>query len=83
MVRISDNVCSESGMTLIQFCVQVLNAQERRRLAIKFLRAANWNKELGLYASRFVKRREELLFALSMRTVNTTEEIKAESVFIH
>ncbi|KAF8183486.1 hypothetical protein K438DRAFT_1974964 [Mycena galopus ATCC 62051] len=62
----------------IKECYNVLNAQERRRLAIKFLRAANWNKELGLYASRFVKRREELLFALSMRTVNTTEEIKAD-----
>jgi hypothetical protein len=61
----------------------VLNAQERRSVGIKFLKASVWNKELGSYAARFTNRREELTFALSMRTVVTMEEMNAKCVFFN
>ncbi|KAJ7318795.1 hypothetical protein DFH08DRAFT_754688 [Mycena albidolilacea] len=61
----------------IEECYNVLNAQERRSVGIKFLKASAWNKELGSYAARFTNRREELTFALSMRTVVTMEEMNA------
>ncbi|KAJ7830412.1 hypothetical protein B0H14DRAFT_2593325 [Mycena olivaceomarginata] len=61
----------------IEECYNVLNAQEKRSVGIKFLKASVWNKELGSYAARFTNRREELTFALSMRTVVTMEEMNA------
>ncbi|KAF7375650.1 hypothetical protein MSAN_00454100 [Mycena sanguinolenta] len=61
----------------IEECYNVLNAQEKRSLAIKFLKAASWNKELGVYASRFTNRRDELTFALSLRTAITIEEMNS------
>ncbi|KAF7375648.1 hypothetical protein MSAN_00453900 [Mycena sanguinolenta] len=61
----------------IEECYNVLNAQEKRSIGIKFLKAGAWNKELGAYASRFANRREELTFALSMRTAVTIEEMNS------
>ncbi|KAJ7846703.1 hypothetical protein B0H14DRAFT_2583962 [Mycena olivaceomarginata] len=61
----------------IEECYNVLNAQEKRSIGIKFLKASSWNKELGSYAARFTNRREELTFALSMRIVVTMEEMNA------
>ncbi|KAJ7240155.1 hypothetical protein B0H12DRAFT_57866 [Mycena haematopus] len=61
----------------IEDCYNVLNAQEKRSIGIKFLKATAWNKELGSYASRFTNRREELTFALSMRTAVTIEEMNS------
>ncbi|KAF7375676.1 hypothetical protein MSAN_00456800 [Mycena sanguinolenta] len=61
----------------IEECYNVLNTQEKRSIGIKFLKAGAWNKELGAYASRFVNRREELTFALSMRTAVTIEEMNS------
>ncbi|KAK7058060.1 hypothetical protein R3P38DRAFT_2599651 [Favolaschia claudopus] len=59
----------------IEECYNVLNVQEKRSLGIKFLKASIWNKELGSYAARFTNRREELTFALSLRSVVTIEEM--------
>ncbi|KAJ6488966.1 hypothetical protein C8R45DRAFT_993286 [Mycena sanguinolenta] len=59
----------------IEECYNVLNAQEKRSTGIKFLRAAAWNKELGAYAARFTSSREEVLFALTLRTAVTMEEL--------
>ncbi|KAJ6488972.1 hypothetical protein C8R45DRAFT_993301 [Mycena sanguinolenta] len=59
----------------IEECYNVLNAQEKRSIGIKFLRAAAWNKELGAYAARFTSSREELMFALTLRTAVTMEEL--------
>ncbi|KAF7375685.1 hypothetical protein MSAN_00457800 [Mycena sanguinolenta] len=61
----------------IEECYNVLNAQEKRFIGIKFLKAAAWNKELGAYASRFTNRREELMFALSLRAAVTIEEMNS------
>ncbi|KAJ6553898.1 hypothetical protein B0H10DRAFT_2201811 [Mycena sp. CBHHK59/15] len=61
----------------IEDCYNVLNAQEKRSLGIKFLKAGSWNKELGSFAARFTTRREELSFALSMRSAVTLEEMNA------
>jgi hypothetical protein len=60
---------------------KVLNAQERRSVAIKFLKASAWNKELGSYAARFTNTRDELRFALDMRAVVTMDEVNAKCVF--
>ncbi|KAF8192248.1 hypothetical protein K438DRAFT_1590447, partial [Mycena galopus ATCC 62051] len=62
-------------------CYNVLNAQEKTSIAIKFLKASSWSKELASQANRFTKRREELLFTLSMHTVITTEEINNKCAF--
>ncbi|KAJ7676925.1 hypothetical protein DFH06DRAFT_1169319 [Mycena polygramma] len=59
----------------IEECYNVLNAQEKRSVGIKFLKASAWNRELGSYAARFTTRREDLTFALSMRGVVTMEEM--------
>ncbi|KAJ7145706.1 hypothetical protein C8R44DRAFT_863571 [Mycena epipterygia] len=61
----------------IEECYNALNAQEKRSIGIKFLKAGSWNKELGTYAARFKTRREELTFALSMRSAVTMEEMNA------
>lgn len=66
---------------LLLISSQVLNAQEKRSIGIKFLKAGSWNKELGAYAARFKTRREELTFALSMRSAVTMEEMNAKYVF--
>ncbi|KAJ7875478.1 hypothetical protein B0H14DRAFT_55531 [Mycena olivaceomarginata] len=61
----------------IEECYNVLNAQEKRSIGIKFLRASSWNKELSSYAARFTTRQADLNFALNMRTAITVEEINA------
>ncbi|KAJ6521241.1 hypothetical protein B0H19DRAFT_721738 [Mycena capillaripes] len=61
----------------IEECYNVLNAQEKRGVGIKFLKAAAWNKQLASYATRFTNRREDLTFALSMRAVVTMEEMNS------
>ncbi|KAJ7157929.1 hypothetical protein C8R43DRAFT_996337 [Mycena crocata] len=61
----------------IEECYNVLNAQDKRGVGIKFLKASSWNKELGSYAARFKSRREDLTFALSMRGVVTMEEMNS------
>ncbi|KAJ6578128.1 hypothetical protein B0H19DRAFT_1230009 [Mycena capillaripes] len=61
----------------IEECYNVLNAQEKRGVGIKFLKAAAWNKQLVSYATRFTNRREDLTFALSMRAVVTMEEMNS------
>ncbi|KAJ7065406.1 hypothetical protein C8F01DRAFT_1366404 [Mycena amicta] len=59
----------------IEECYNVLNTQEKRSLAIKFLKATVWNKELAGYATRFTTRRDELQFALNIRTAVTVDEM--------
>ncbi|KAK6987605.1 hypothetical protein R3P38DRAFT_2574822 [Favolaschia claudopus] len=66
-------ICGEMNQD-IERCYNVLAAQERRSLVVKFLKASAWNEELGFYAARFTNRREELAFALSLRSVVTIEE---------
>ncbi|KAJ7312624.1 hypothetical protein DFH08DRAFT_943570 [Mycena albidolilacea] len=61
----------------IEECYNILNAQEKRGVGIKFLKAAAWNKQLASYATRFTNRREDLTFTLSMRTVVTMEEMNS------
>ncbi|KAF7352127.1 hypothetical protein MVEN_01175800 [Mycena venus] len=61
----------------IEDCYNVLNAQEKRSVGIKFLKAGAWNKELGSFGARFTNRREELSFALSMRAAVTIEEMNS------
>ncbi|KAJ6620407.1 hypothetical protein B0H10DRAFT_2215935 [Mycena sp. CBHHK59/15] len=56
-------------------CYNVLNAQDKRSVGIKFLKASLWAKELATYGSRFKARREDLNFALHMWTAVTVEEI--------
>jgi hypothetical protein len=63
---------------LIQFRHEVLDAQERRSIAIKFLKASSWNKELATYAARFTERRDQLSFGLDIRTAVNVEEIKSQ-----
>ncbi|KAJ7311733.1 hypothetical protein DFH08DRAFT_449938 [Mycena albidolilacea] len=65
----------------IEECYNVLNAQEKRGVGIKFLKAAAWNKQLVSYATRFTNRREDLTFTLSMRTVVTMEKMNSKYVF--
>ncbi|KAJ7911344.1 hypothetical protein B0H13DRAFT_2482186 [Mycena leptocephala] len=62
----------------IEDCYNVLNAQEKRSVGIKFLKASMWNKELASYATRFTNRRADLTFALSMRSVVTMEEMNSK-----
>ncbi|KAF7335401.1 hypothetical protein MVEN_02192800 [Mycena venus] len=61
----------------IEECYNVLNAQEKRSVGIKFLKAGAWNRELGAFGARFTNRREELSFALSMRAAVTMEEMNS------
>jgi hypothetical protein len=46
---------------------------ENRSPGIKALKASSWNTELASYAARFTFQREEVAFALSMRTVVTVD----------
>lgn len=71
----------DSWTSLIIFHCAVLNAQEKRSVGIKFLKASMWNKELASYATRFTNRRADLTFALSMRSVVTMEEMNSKCVF--
>ncbi|KAK7055990.1 hypothetical protein R3P38DRAFT_3170651 [Favolaschia claudopus] len=59
----------------IEECYNAVTVQEKRSLGIKFLKAKIWNEELGSYAARFTHRREELTFALSLRSAVTIQEI--------
>ncbi|KAK7017326.1 hypothetical protein R3P38DRAFT_3561155 [Favolaschia claudopus] len=68
-------ICNEMVKD-IKGCYNVLAAQDKRSLGIKFLKASIWNNELGMYAARFTTRREELSFALSLRSAITDEETK-------
>ena len=56
--------------------ILVLNAQEKRSLAIKFLQAQAWNNQLAGYATKFEQRRQELQFALSLRVAAGIDELK-------
>src|ERR1700761_5077295 len=60
----------------------VLSAQEKRSVAIKFIQASSWNKELAGFSIRFTGRRDELQFALSVRTAATVEEMSKKCVFV-
>ncbi|KAF7289053.1 hypothetical protein HMN09_01353500 [Mycena chlorophos] len=60
----------------IEECCNVLDAREKRSFGPKLLKAAAWNKELAEYATRFMTRREELRFALGLRTAVTADEIE-------
>ncbi|KAK7055958.1 hypothetical protein R3P38DRAFT_3342921 [Favolaschia claudopus] len=68
------SICEDMRKDIAE-CYNVLNVQEKRSVGIKFLKASTWNKELGKYAARFTNRREELTFALSLRSVITLEEM--------
>ncbi|KAJ7616828.1 hypothetical protein DFH06DRAFT_1238529 [Mycena polygramma] len=68
------SICNDMKKDM-QDCYNVLNAQEKRSVGIKFLKAGAWNKELASYATRFTNRRADLTFALSMRGVVTMEEM--------
>ncbi|KAJ7191654.1 hypothetical protein GGX14DRAFT_481219 [Mycena pura] len=60
----------------IGICYKALGAQDKRkRYLSKFWNASNWNRELAKYATHFTRRRDELLFALSLRTAITIEEV--------
>ncbi|KAE9403546.1 hypothetical protein BT96DRAFT_814787 [Gymnopus androsaceus JB14] len=67
----------------IEECYNVPNAQEKRSLGIKFLKASSWNQELGSYAARFSTAREEISFALNLQTAVTVEEINAKYAAFH
>jgi hypothetical protein len=49
---------------------------------MKFFKASRWNEVLAEYATRFANRREELRFALSLRTAVTVEEMNKKCVFL-
>ncbi|KAJ7743345.1 hypothetical protein B0H16DRAFT_1859871 [Mycena metata] len=55
----------------------IVDAQKKRSIAIKFLKATSWNEKLVSYAVLFRTRREELQFAFSMKTVITVEEMNS------
>ncbi|KAJ7596026.1 hypothetical protein C8J56DRAFT_1043125 [Mycena floridula] len=61
----------------IEECYNVLNAQEKRGIAVKFLHASAWNGQLASYAVKFESRRGELKFALQMRIATGVDEINA------
>ncbi|KAJ7868452.1 hypothetical protein B0H13DRAFT_2281005 [Mycena leptocephala] len=71
------SICEEAKRD-IEACYNVLDAQERRSIAIKFLKASSWNKELATYAARFTERRDQLSFGLDIRTAVNVEEIKSQ-----
>ncbi|KAF7349808.1 hypothetical protein MVEN_01281000 [Mycena venus] len=59
----------------IEECYTAIEGQEKRWIVVKVAKAGGWNKELGEFAGRFVNKREELKFALSLRAAITVEEI--------
>ncbi|KAJ7147215.1 hypothetical protein C8R46DRAFT_545436 [Mycena filopes] len=59
----------------IKDCYNVVDAQKKHRLAIKFLRASNWNEKLATYTVTFKKRQDEIHLALSIDTVITVHEM--------
>ncbi|KAJ7147206.1 hypothetical protein C8R46DRAFT_1129675 [Mycena filopes] len=59
----------------IRECYNVVDAQKRRSLAIKYLKAASWNEKLVTYVALFQRRRDELQITLSLKTVMTVEEM--------
>ncbi|KAJ7833013.1 hypothetical protein B0H14DRAFT_2801768, partial [Mycena olivaceomarginata] len=71
-----------NGHADIEKCYNGLDAYESRSPGIKALKASSWNTELASYAVRFTFRREEVAFALSMRTVVTAEELNSNMVEI-
>ncbi|KAJ7030122.1 hypothetical protein C8F04DRAFT_738812 [Mycena alexandri] len=61
----------------IKDCYNVVDAQKKRSIAIKFLKASSWNEKLVSYAALFRIRREELQFAFSIKTVITMDEMSS------
>ncbi|KAJ7166649.1 hypothetical protein C8R46DRAFT_1094987 [Mycena filopes] len=61
----------------IRECYNVVDAQKRRSIVIKFLKAASWNEKLVTYVALFQRRRDELQIALSLKTVMTVEEMNS------
>ncbi|KAJ7189129.1 hypothetical protein C8R46DRAFT_35064 [Mycena filopes] len=66
----------------IQECYNVLDAQGKRSLGIRFMKAGSWNKQLAELVSRFALRREQLQFALNLRTAITVEEISTDVKYV-
>ncbi|KAJ7166645.1 hypothetical protein C8R46DRAFT_1094966 [Mycena filopes] len=69
-------ICNELEQE-IRDCYNVVDAQKRRSLAIKYLKAASWNEKLVTYVALFQRRRDELQIALSLKTVMTVEEMNS------
>ncbi|KAJ7743338.1 hypothetical protein B0H16DRAFT_1010259 [Mycena metata] len=61
----------------IKECYNVVDAQKKRSIAIKFLKASSWNEKLVSYAVLFRTRREELQFAFSIKTNITVDEMNS------
>ncbi|KAJ6574434.1 hypothetical protein B0H19DRAFT_1254141 [Mycena capillaripes] len=59
----------------IEDCYETLNDQENRWVLVQFAKASSHSKDLADFAGRFTNNREELTFALHLRTAITVEEI--------
>ncbi|KAJ7589819.1 hypothetical protein C8J56DRAFT_936291 [Mycena floridula] len=70
-------ICDMIGK-LIQDCGNVLSAQAKRNVFIKFVQAPKWNTELVRFGVRFEETREELKFTLQMRTMSGVEAMRTE-----
>ncbi|KAJ7191852.1 hypothetical protein GGX14DRAFT_596765 [Mycena pura] len=58
----------------IRECYNVLSAQERCSISIKFLKAGSWNKVLAEYATRFVETREKISNVLQVETLASVRQ---------
>ncbi|KAJ7877926.1 hypothetical protein B0H14DRAFT_2712105 [Mycena olivaceomarginata] len=67
-------ICQDMSTDIKEY-YNVLDAREKCSLTVRFLKAASWNKELASIATRFMTRREQLVFALSLQSSITMEEM--------
>ncbi|KAJ7572152.1 hypothetical protein C8J56DRAFT_992670 [Mycena floridula] len=62
----------------IKACWNVIDAQEKRNPIVRFLKASEWNEELGIYIKKFEDRRQDIVLALSMRIAISAETMSSD-----
>ncbi|KAJ7134064.1 hypothetical protein C8R43DRAFT_1205639 [Mycena crocata] len=60
----------------IEGCYNVLNAHDKSPLALRFLKAASWNKVLADYGARFKATRDSLVFALQLENAGALNSMR-------
>lgn len=68
------SLCAQTASD-IRSCSNTCDTYNRKRLVVKCLAGPAWDNRLGRFVELFVKRREEFLFAMSVRTTLAVEEV--------
>jgi len=69
-----ETLCHQTAAD-IRSCSNTCDTYNRKRLVVKCLAGPVWEARLGTYVTLFTKRREEFLFAMSVRTTMGMEDV--------